>query len=436
MRDLPFDLLERPLETDSERSPRPAGERALDPRSLPLYTVYRRFRHLALTDPSSGRPEGLGRLLLSAVAAEHGSDSPIVGVWLFRRFGSRLELEESNEPAGAARFPRRLFLDQPWLADALRERTALLVPERRTADAPEIAAGGVIALLPLGAERDVFVVLQLAEPLDRTAAQQALFALRAFAQSILERPSAAGWLEQALTVQTSLLPETVPDLAGFELEVRSRPAQIVGGDVFDFPRSAPESVGLLIADACGHGLPAALQARDAIIGVRMGAAHGLRMDATLATLSRLIACAGGDRRFVSLFLGELDLDGNLLYVNAGHVSPWLLRADGSMLPLASTGRVLGLATEEPARYHRRHVQLRHGDLFVAYTDGITEVETAPGEEWGAAGLTALVLSMADRPLAVIADEVFSAVDALTFGGPPDDDQTLLLVRRQHRSAAD
>ncbi|MGH7338116.1 MAG: hypothetical protein ACREI7_11080, partial [Myxococcota bacterium] len=216
-------------DTHQESIPR---ARALDPRSLPLYSAYRRFRHLALTDPSSCRPEGLGRLLLRALAAEAG-DSLIAGYWLFRRIGSHLELEQAHEAPAAPPASRRLFLDEPWVAEAMRGRVPLLLPDRRPPHLPGLAHGGAFALLPLGLEREVFVMLQLVEPFDLDATRHALLALRAFADSLLERPSEEAWLEQARRVQTSLLPLSPPAFSGFEFEVRSRSAQIVGGDVYD-----------------------------------------------------------------------------------------------------------------------------------------------------------------------------------------------------------
>src|SRR5262249_57939061 len=104
------------------------------------------------------------------------------------------------------------------------------------------------------------------------------------------------------------------------------------GDGCDGIPLAPDAVGLRIGDASGHGLPAALEARDVVVGLRMGAARNLKIDATIERLNDILCGSTLSSRFVSLVYGELDRSGWFDYLNAGHPAP----------PLVTPRPVLGL----------------------------------------------------------------------------------------------
>jgi phosphoserine phosphatase RsbU/P len=131
---------------------------------------------------------------------------------------------------------------------------------------------------------------------------------------------------------------------------------------------------------------------------------------------------------VSLFLLELEFTGNLIYVNAGHVLPFILHRQGGIEHLREGGMVLGPSPN--AAYRRGFGQLRPGDLLVLYTDGITECHHhRTGEEFGLARLQRLVARHADRPASEIVQTVFQAVSRYAATAIPEDDQTLVIVRR-------
>jgi len=243
-----------------------------------------------------------------------------------------------------------------------------------------------------------------------------------------------GQIREARHIQMSLLPAQAPDFEGFELAGKSIPAEEVGGDVYDFlPDEDSELLGIAIGDASGHGLPAALQARDVVTGLRMGVEKDLKISAVLRRLNRVIHRSGLTSRFVSLFFGEVERGGNLVYVNAGHEPGLLLRATGETELLRSTGIVLGPLAE--ASYRRELVHIGVGDTLLLYTDGVIErVAPTDQEEFGVDRLE----SVARESLA--ASEDFEAVPAAIldavrdWGGqaPWADDATVVVLRRRAR----
>ena len=145
---------------------------------------------------------------------------------------------------------------------------------------------------------------------------------------------------QVAEIQDGLLREAPPRLPGFEIAYRSIPAEEVGGDFCDFVHVAEDLVGFAIGDASGHGLPAALMVRDIVTGLRMGLEKHLRMEYVFSRLNRVIHRSNPSSRYVSVFYGELESNGNLAYVNAGHQPPLLFRRD-RIVELRAGGTVIG-----------------------------------------------------------------------------------------------
>lgn len=141
---------------------------------------------------------------------------------------------------------------------------------------------------------------------------------------------------QAKAIQLSLLPSHPPTFAEFDIAAECVPAQLVGGDMYDYQFFARGSLAIAITDAAGHGLPAALQARDVITGFRMGVRSEMGVTEIAEKLNYVIHQGGLSSRFVSLVLGELWRNGTFKYVNAGHPRPLLL-TDRSFIELGSGG---------------------------------------------------------------------------------------------------
>ena len=200
-----------------------------------------------------------------------------------------------------------------------------------------------------------------------------LFSLGILRHSInqkIRRERMEGIFEEARKIQASILPRRVPTYGDFDLAGRSEPMEAVGGDYFDFIPVTDKILGLAIADVSGHGLPAALQVRDIYMGLRMGLARDFKIVRTVERMNNIIHKSTLTSRFVSMFYGELELNGVFIYVNAGHPPPFHLAADGTIRFLEEGGAVLGPLAG--ASYERGFVIMKPGDMLVFYTDGICE----------------------------------------------------------------
>lgn len=231
-------------------------------------------------------------------------------------------------------------------------------------------------------------------------------------------------LGEAEEIQRALLPRELPLIAGFELAVAWEPARSVSGDYFDVIRFTDGRTAICIADVAGKGLSAALLMSNVQASLK-SLATGTTPPHELMTRVNGIICENiVAHRFISCFYALLDpLTGKLAYANAGHDAPMLVR-DGRCLRLNESGPVLGVF---PAEYYSHsEVQLLPGDALVLFTDGVTEVRNAEGEEFGETRLQQLLTN--ERLCAAeLREKVMSAVTE--FGaGNFDDDVTLLVLK--------
>jgi sigma-B regulation protein RsbU (phosphoserine phosphatase) len=236
-------------------------------------------------------------------------------------------------------------------------------------------------------------------------------------------------IEDARLIQNSILPRQIPQPGDFQIAARTIAAEIVGGDFYDVITLDDDVFDVVVADATGHGLPAALQVRDVFTGLRMGLAREYKLTRTVARLNRIIHRSRLATKFVSMFLAEMNLDGRIVYCNAGHPAAVAMRADGSVSYLRAGGMILG--PNPDARYTFGIEELNSGDLLALYTDGITEATGEPdGEEYGRDRLIHALRSARHLDPIAIVDRVFSDVEGFAAVSPPADDQTLVVVKRR------
>jgi len=232
---------------------------------------------------------------------------------------------------------------------------------------------------------------------------------------------------EAREIQLSMLPSRAPRFADYDVWGSSIPAEEVGGDLYDYIEVSERSLGIAVADSAGHGLPAALQARDSIVGLRMSVEERLRITATMEKLNKVIGRSALASRFISFFYGEIEANGTFVYCNAGH-PPGLLLRDGEFSELRDGGLVLGPNPE--ARYERGYTMLRPGSALVIYTDGITEAENASHEMFGTERLREVMRSRRWNTARELVEEVFARVQDFSDVETPVDDQTVVAVLRK------
>lgn len=231
----------------------------------------------------------------------------------------------------------------------------------------------------------------------------------------------------ARDIQQSFLPARPPDLPGFDLAGASITHDEVGGDYYDFIPVSDSRLGLVIADVAGKGIPAALL----MAGFRMGLLAEIRNEFAIRAVVRkanaLMHESTERDKFVTMFYGVLDWKNRvMIYSNAGHNPPLLLRAAGTTEALYEGGVALGVLPH--AVYEERPVAMQPGDVLVLYTDGVSEAENAANEQFGTERLEQVVREHRDEPAAAIVREVVAAVEAWTGERGPTDDLTLLVAR--------
>lgn len=289
---------------------------------------------------------------------------------------------------------------------------------------------------PIGVSR--FAAIAIGEPTSHVISftikgeiqeEQILYSLSAVRHVInlkLRQRRLAGILDEARVIQESLLPSRPPVFEGYDIDGRSRAAEEVGGDAFDYLHLSKTLLGVAIADASGHGLPAALLARDVVTGLRVGMAEDLKIIKAVDRLNKVIHRSALSSKFVSLFYGELERSGNFIYCNAGH-NPPLLRSRRRFRELREGGLVLG--PNPDAHYERGYAQLTSGDVVVLYTDGVTEAEDRRQRLFGSRRLRNLLARLDGATARETLDAVFQAADEFTDRTPQHDDMTAVVIRK-------
>lgn len=267
------------------------------------------------------------------------------------------------------------------------------------------------------------------ELLDGWQREEVIFSLNAIRTAINQRllsEAVNSELEQAAQIQRSLLPQQPPEIPGYDIAFRTQPTEIVGGDFYDFFDFDDEIFGVCIGDASGHGLPAALLVRDVVTGLRMGLEKQMKMVHTIKKLNHVIYRSTFSSRFVSLFYGEFEQDGNMIFTNAGHPAPFLVRGD-KIEELKATGLILGALPE--ISLHRSYARMEPGSVLAMFSDGLFERESPEEEIYGLPRLKEFIRQHQELTASEILDAVFEEVERFGGGTKWDDDITMLMIKR-------
>jgi serine phosphatase RsbU (regulator of sigma subunit)/ketosteroid isomerase-like protein len=247
-------------------------------------------------------------------------------------------------------------------------------------------------------------------------------------QEISERARIEQELSVARRIQQASLPKEVPQLEGWQISPHYRPAREVGGDFYDFHLLADGRVGLVVGDATGKGIPAAL-VMSTTCGMLQLAAQALDSSPgeVLARVNETLLARIPTNMFVTCFYAILDpKSGNLTYANAGHDLPYLRRRCGDAEELRARGMPLGLMPG--MGYEEDEIVLEEGDAGLFYSDGLVEAHDPEGEMFGFPRLRARVAEHAEeRSLGdFLMEELYSFVEE---GWEQEDDITLLTLQR-------
>jgi sigma-B regulation protein RsbU (phosphoserine phosphatase) len=305
-------------------------------------------------------------------------------------------------------------------------------------------------LLPVGTRAKLLGILSLGPKLSeepytksdvnllRSVALQTGLALensrltKTIATEMAEREKMSREMEIAREVQERLFPQQLPVIAGIDYSGACRPALGVGGDYYDFLPLPNGDLGIAIGDVSGKGIAAALLMASLQASLRGQALVGQGDLARLmANVNQLVYDATPVNRYATFFYGQYHRESRIFrYVNAGHNPPMILRKtqDGTVhvIRLDTGGMVVGLFPHTP--YQEASLEMHPGDLFVAFTDGISEAMNPQEEEWGEERFIPAIAACSGQRASEIIPALMAAADQFVSGAPQHDDMTLVILK--------
>lgn len=232
----------------------------------------------------------------------------------------------------------------------------------------------------------------------------------------------------AREIQQRLLPDSPPDVPGYELYGSNVASRQVSGDYFDFRKRSDGKVYAAIADVCGKGVGPALLMASLQASFHAWADESVPVPEMTGRLSEAISRRTGPDRFITFFLVLLDpASGEIEYTNAGHNPGLLLHANKSVEELASHGLPLALFPGKP--YGSSRFVLEPGEFLCLYTDGVTEANDPEGDEYGLTRLKDFLTGELGRAPEEIETGLARALELHAAGEPFADDRTFVMVRR-------
>lgn len=248
---------------------------------------------------------------------------------------------------------------------------------------------------------------------------------------VADRLSLKGELEIARDIQLAMLPSGVREAGDAVICGVTRPANTVGGDFYDILTLPDGRIAIAVGDVAGKGSPAALLMALLLAMLRTLADEGLAAARLVERLNTQVARHSPASRFITLFYGLYDpRDGSLEFVNAGHLPPILRRRDSRFERVggpATSGLALGMFDQ--ATYVTDRVTIEPGDVFVLYSDGITEAENPSGRAFEDAGLEGVIAVNAANNPQEIGRAILSAVEHYAADARLGDDLTALVLKR-------
>src|SRR5829696_5386847 len=248
-------------------------------------------------------------------------------------------------------------------------------------------------------------------------------------QEISERARVERELEVARSIQQASLPEEVPELEDWRIDPFYQPAREVGGDFYDFHLLPEGKLGIVVGDATGKGVPAAL-VMSTTCGMLQSTARALGSPSpgeVLAQVNDTLVARVPTNMFVTCFYAILEPEsGSLSYANAGHDPPHVRRSNDEAEELRARGMPLGLMPG--MGYEEEVASLSEGEIVLFYSDELVEAHDPKGEMFGFPRLRALVVKHGEKGSLAefLMEELYSFVGE---GWEQEDDITLLTLRR-------
>ena len=246
-------------------------------------------------------------------------------------------------------------------------------------------------------------------------------------EQVVEKKRIQAQLEIARQVQLELLPSADPVIENFDVSAYIFPAEEVSGDYYDWVEIFEDQIGIVVADAVGKGIPAALLMSFLRASLRTGIQIGYAPHIAFTKVSNLLRDSIDDNKFITAIYGILDsTNKTFVFSNAGHNPPLLIKPDGEYRFVEYGDMPLGMFDD--THYHQHFIRFEEGQMMVIYTDGITEAENPNGEQYGNDRFAKRVLDGIHLPARKLIDHIRKGVDDFTERKFLDDDGTLFIVK--------
>jgi phosphoserine phosphatase RsbU/P len=246
-------------------------------------------------------------------------------------------------------------------------------------------------------------------------------------QQVVEKKRIEAQLEIARQVQLELLPSSDPTIDGFDISAYVFPTEEVSGDYYDWVKVFDDQIGIIVADAVGKGIPAALLMAFLRASLRSSVQTGYAPNIAFSKVSELLRDSIEDHQFITAIYGILDTTNRtFVFSNAGHNPPLLIKPDGEYRFVEYGDTPLGMFAD--THFHQHFIRFEERQVMVIYTDGITEAANPNGEEYGQERFAKRVLEGIDLPAKKLIDHVRKGVADFTERKFLDDDGTLFIVK--------
>lgn len=220
-----------------------------------------------------------------------------------------------------------------------------------------------------------------------------------------ERAADTREMEVAARILRAQLPLEIPSLPGVEIAATYRPAREVGGDLYDFYPIRKDFLGVTVADVSGKGVPGALLVSSCKYALRESYREDLAQ--MMSAANEQILSVTTDETFITAIYGIIDpASREFRYVNAGHMPPMIVRAEGEVVCAEYSDPPLGIAPD--SQYVEQKIVLEPGDTLVLYTDGVTDALGYGGS--GIEQLRAILMRVADQPISQWGDALMEAIE--------------------------
>jgi sigma-B regulation protein RsbU (phosphoserine phosphatase) len=341
------------------------------------------------------------------------------------------DLQELHLKMGEGLIGHVAVTGKPYMSHDVRQDRRYINARPRTQSemvAPIISNEQVIGVFDLESdELDAYTNDDL-EVLMLLASQVAIIIEKVMLhEQLIEKQRLETQLEVARQVQLQLLPPRDPQIEGYDISAYNFPTEEVSGDYYDWVRIYDDQIGIVIADVSGKGVPAALLMAFLRASLRAATHIGYAPHISMSKVNYLLWESIERNQFVTAFYGILDATNRTLsYTNAGHSPALLMKANGTERFEERGGVPLGMFRD--SRYYEYFETIEPGDVFVLYTDGVTEAMNSTNEEYGRDRLIAAVRECRNQPARDMVDFIHRELTVWTEGQGASDDVTFFIIK--------